>query len=77
MPFFITNCHLWSLKVPFFSFQAQNVLIVIIVAAIANFLVGAVMGPQVQLAKAKGFEGMSGKFMEIIYSNSVNRIGIK
>ncbi|CAB0019482.1 unnamed protein product [Nesidiocoris tenuis] len=44
--------------------KAQNFLVVIILAAIFNFLVGAIMGPQDDLAKAKGFEGMSWKLFK-------------
>ncbi|XP_073989263.1 sodium potassium chloride cotransporter [Rhodnius prolixus] len=39
--------------------KAQNFLVVIILAAILNFLVGAVIGPTSDTARAKGFHGFS------------------
>lgn len=46
--------------------KAQNVLIVIIVGAILDFLIGAVMGPESPEDISKGFAGFS---MEVLKSN--------
>lgn len=46
--------------------KAQNVLVVIIVGAIFDFLIGALMGPRSDEDKAKGFNGFS---MEVLESN--------
>lgn len=42
--------------------KAQNFLIAIIVAAIFNFLIGAVVGPNEPIQEAQGFVGFSSKF---------------
>lgn len=42
--------------------KAQNFLIAIIVAAIFNFIIGAIMGPPSQDAAAQGFTGFNRKF---------------
>lgn len=39
--------------------KAQNLLVAIIVAAIANFIIGILMGPSDDVEKAEGFEGLS------------------
>lgn len=39
--------------------KAQNFLVVIIVAAIIDFIVGAIIGPKTDEAKAQGFAGLS------------------
>ncbi|CAH1403525.1 unnamed protein product, partial [Nezara viridula] len=44
--------------------KAQNFLLVVIVAAIFDFLVGAVLGPTSDLDKAKGFHGFSLEVMK-------------
>ena len=41
--------------------KAQNVLVVIIVAAMANFLIGTIIGPGADGDVAKGFTGFSGR----------------
>jgi solute carrier family 12 (sodium/potassium/chloride transporter), member 2 len=46
--------------------KAQNVLIVIIVGAILDFLIGVFLGPQSDEDKAKGFEGFS---IELLKTN--------
>ena len=40
--------------------QAQNVLVVIIVGAIIDFLIGAIVGPTDDLRKTQGFLGFNG-----------------
>lgn len=42
--------------------KAQNFLIVTIVAAMLNFLVGSIIGPNKIEQEAQGFVGMSSKF---------------
>lgn len=42
-------------------FQAQNFLIVIIIAAMLDFVVGAIIGPVSDLERARGFKGLSGE----------------
>ncbi|KAL7038044.1 hypothetical protein ACKWTF_009435 [Chironomus riparius] len=46
--------------------KAQNVLVVIIVGAIFDFMIGALMGPRSSVDVAKGFNGFS---MEVLKSN--------
>lgn len=46
--------------------KAQNFLIAIIVAAIANFLIGSVVGPMEDASRiSQGFEGLSGMLKNI------------
>lgn len=42
--------------------KAQNFLIAIIVAAIANFIIGCIKGPSTQEQRAEGFIGFNSKF---------------
>lgn len=41
--------------------KAQIVLLVILLAAIADFLIGTLIGPKSELERAKGFVGYNGK----------------
>lgn len=41
--------------------KAQIVLLIILLAAIADFLIGTVVGPKSELERAKGFVGYNGK----------------
>lgn len=41
--------------------KAQNFLIVIIVAAIFNFIIGSIIGPRDDISQAQGFVGVSGE----------------
>ncbi|EEB16309.1 sodium-potassium-chloride cotransporter, putative [Pediculus humanus corporis] len=43
--------------------KAQNFLVVIIIAAMLDFVVGAIIGPVTDEEKAKGFEGISSKLL--------------
>ena len=43
-------------------FQAQNFLIVVIVAAIVAFIVGAIVGPKDDLQQVQGFVGFNCKY---------------
>lgn len=45
-----------------YEVKAQNVLVVIILAAMVNFLVGTILGPKSDEAIAQGFHGFSSKF---------------
>uniref|UniRef100_A0A1B6CFU0 Amino acid permease/ SLC12A domain-containing protein n=2 Tax=Clastoptera arizonana TaxID=38151 RepID=A0A1B6CFU0_9HEMI len=42
-----------------FESKTQNFLIIIIILAIFDFIIGAIMGPQSDLSRARGFEGLS------------------
>lgn len=46
--------------------KAQNFLVAIIVAAIVNFVIGAIMGPSTPQQQAEGFMGVSSKFLPFI-----------
>lgn len=46
--------------------KAQNFLIAIIVAAIFNFVIGALMGPSTVEKKAQGFVGFSREFIGLV-----------
>jgi solute carrier family 12 sodium/potassium/chloride transporter 2 len=48
--------------------KAQNFLVVTIVAAILNFLIGALMGPRSDLDVSRGFNGFS---MELLKNNTM------
>lgn len=47
--------------------KAQNFLIAIIVAAIFNFIIGSIMGPQSEEQKAQGFVGFSSKYFSPLF----------
>jgi hypothetical protein len=51
--------------------QAQNFLIVIIVAAIVDFIVGAIIGPKDDLQEAQGFVGFNCEFDVTLFSKDV------
>jgi hypothetical protein len=44
------------------NLQAQNFLVIIIVAAIVDFIVGAIIGPTDALQEAQGFAGFNCKY---------------
>lgn len=47
--------------------QAQIVLLIILLAAIADFLIGTLIGPKSDLEMAKGFVGYNSKFYNFIW----------
>jgi hypothetical protein len=51
-------------------FQAQNVLIIIIVAAIIDFIVGAIVGPRNVLQQAQGFVGFNCEYDTALFSRA-------
>jgi hypothetical protein len=51
-------------------FQAQNVLIIIIVAAIIDFIVGAIIGPRSVLQEAQGFVGFNREYNKTLFSKA-------
>lgn len=44
--------------------KVQNVLVVVILGAMLNFLIGVIMGPQSSEDLAKGFVGFSGEVLK-------------
>lgn len=47
--------------------QAQVVLLVILVVAIFDFIIGCLVGPQSDEVKAKGFMGFDGNNSRLVY----------
>lgn len=45
--------------------QAQIVLLIILLAAIVDFIIGTLIGPKSDLEKAKGFLGYNSKLAEL------------
>lgn len=45
-------------------FQAQVVLLIILLAAIADFLIGSVIGPKSDTEYARGFVGYNGEYCQ-------------
>lgn len=56
--------------------KAQNFLIAIIVAAIFNFVIGSIMGPQSEAEKAQGFVGFSSKYLKPMFSSYESNLKI-
>lgn len=48
--------------------KAQIVLLIILLAAIADFCIGSILGPKSDLEVAQGFVGYNSEYEEIIYS---------
>lgn len=51
--------------------KAQIVLLVILLAAIVDFLIGTLIGPKSDLEKAKGFVGYNGKRNQLIRDSAI------
>jgi len=50
-----------DIKISIQSLQTQQILLVILSVALANFVAGSIMGPRTDQAKARGFLGYSSK----------------
>lgn len=56
----IVNITLWRVIIVYFILQAQMGLLVILLVAILDFFLGAIIGPRSDDTKAKGFVGFNG-----------------
>lgn len=63
------NIILFFVKQTFvFVFKAQIVLLIILLLAIGDFIIGTFIGPKSDLEKAKGFLGYNSKLKDYIQS---------
>ena len=56
------SIHFLILIIIYVIFQAQNFLVIVIVAAIIDFIVGAIIGPTDVMLEAEGFTGFNREY---------------